>query len=230
MNDMSIPNAAPTGFNTTRIAEYLHSLEREPDALLKELREYAESNNVPIVRIETESFIRTLLKLLEPHRILEIGTAIGYSAISMAYAAPDAKLVTIENYLKRIPLAKTNIRRAGLEDRIHLIEGDAGEVLESLASSDTGAAGYDFIFLDAAKGQYILWLPLIKKLMHKGSVLLADNVLQEGTVTESRYAIARRERTTHERMREFLYTIKHDESLESAVLNVGDGVSLSVML
>ena len=219
-----------SGTASERMAAYLHSLEQEPDALLKKLRLEAEDSQVPIVRIETESLIKTLLKLTKPRRILEIGTAIGYSTISMAYTVPDARIVTIENYPRRILKARANIRRAGIENRIELIEGDAGEVLRELASSAEGREGFDFIFLDAAKGQYLIWLPLIKKLMHRDSVLLADNVLQEGTVTESRFAVARRERTTHERMREFLYTIKHDESLESAVLDVGDGVSLSVML
>lgn len=209
-----------------RISEYLHSLEPDAEPLLKELRRYAEETDVPIIRVETESFIRTLLSILKPKHILEIGTAIGYSSICMASVC-NADIVTIESYDKRIPLAKNNINRAGLKDRIRLIEGDAGEVLKALA--DQGES-FDFIFLDAAKGQYPVWLPDIMHLMKQGSVLLSDNVLQEGTVTESRFAIPRRERTTHERMREFLYTLKHDERLSSSVLNVGDGVSLSVRL
>ncbi len=209
-----------------RISEYLHALEPDAEPLLKELRQYAAETEVPIIRIETESFIRTILNILKPKHILEIGTAIGYSSICMASAC-SADIITIESYDKRIPLAKNNISRAGLNDRVKLIEGDAGEVLKALA--DKGES-FDFIFLDAAKGQYPVWLPDIMRLMHSGSVLLSDNVLQEGTVTESRFAIPRRERTTHERMREFLYTLKHDERLCSSVLNVGDGVSLSVRL
>lgn len=209
-----------------RISEYIHSLEPEAEPLLKELRQYAEETDVPIIRIETESFIRTLLSILKPEHILEIGTAIGYSSICMASVC-KADIITIESYDKRIPLARNNISRAGLNGRVKLIEGDAGEVLKNLA--DRGES-FDFIFLDAAKGQYPVWLPDIMRLMQTGSVLLSDNVLQEGTVTESRFAIPRRERTTHERMREFLYTLKHDERLSSSVLNVGDGVSLSVRL
>ena len=209
-----------------RIAEYLHSLEPEASPLLKELRQYATEQDVPIIRIETESFICTLLKILKPKHILEIGTAIAYSSICMASAC-EADIVTIENYEKRIPIARNNISRARLTDRISLIEGDAGQVLRAYADD---SRSFDFIFLDAAKGQYAVWLPDILRLMHKDSVLLADNVLQEGTVTESRFAIPRRERTTHERMRDFLYTIKHDERLQSSVLNIGDGVSLSIKL
>ena len=209
-----------------RITEYLHSLEPEAEPLLRELRQYAKANEVPIIRIETESFIRTLLGIMKPRHILEIGTAIGYSSICMAKAS-DADIITIESYDKRIPIARDNISRAGLDDRISLIEGDAGNVLKELADRKES---FDFVFLDAAKGQYPVWLPDILRLMHKDSVLLADNVLQECTVTESRFAIPRRERTTHERMREFLYTLKHSEALSSSVLNIGDGVSLSVLL
>ena len=210
----------------TRISEYLHSLEPKSDEMLSAMRLYAAEHDVPIIRIETESFIRTLLKALKPDRILEIGAAIGYSSISMAEAC-DADIITIENYDRRIPVARENIAAAGMDKRIRLVEGDAGEVLKHLADAKES---FDLIFLDAAKGQYPVWLPDILKLMHEGSVLLADNVLQDGTVTESRFAIPRRERTTHERMREFLYVIKHDERLESSVLNIGDGVSMSVML
>lgn len=209
-----------------RISEYLHSLEPEHDEQLSRMRVYAAEHDVPIIRIETESFIRTLLKILKPHRILEIGAAIGYSSICMAKAS-DAEIVTIENYDKRIPAARANIAEAGMDERIRLTEGDAGEILAGLVRS---GEDFDLVFLDAAKGQYPVWLPDILAVMHSGSVLLADNVLQDGTVAESRFAIPRRERTTHERMREFLYLIKHDARLESSVLNIGDGVSLSVML
>ncbi len=209
-----------------RISEYLHSLEGDADTFLAELRSYAAEHEVPIIRIETESFIRTLLKLIRPRNILEIGAAIGYSSVVMAKAS-EADILTIENYDKRIPIAESNIARSGYSDRIRLVADDAGKVLKTLK---TEGRAFDMIFLDAAKGQYPVWLSDIKALMHEGSVLLADNVLQEGTVTESRFTIPRRERTTHERMRDFLYTIKHDEQLESSVLNIGDGVSLSVRL
>ena len=209
-----------------RISEYLHSLERDGDELLCSMRSYASLHDVPIIRIETESFIRTMLKIIRPEHILEIGAAIGYSSICMAKAC-DADIITVENYDKRISAARANIAKAGLEGRIKLVERDAGELLKDLYAE---GRSFDFIFLDAAKGQYPVWLPDIMKLMHPGSVLLADNVLQECTVTESRYTVPRRERTTHERMREFLFLIKHNERIESSVLNVGDGVSVSVML
>ena len=209
-----------------RLTSYLHSLEPENTPLLAELRRYAGEHDVPIIRRETESFLKTVTRMLRPGKILEIGTAIGYSSIVMAQNS-NAVITTIENYEKRIPVAEENIRRAGLEDRISLRRGDAGEVLPALSGA---GQSYDLIFLDAAKGQYLIWLPCILLLMHEGSVLIADNVLQEQTVTESRFTVPRRERTTHERMREFLYRIKHHPALESAVLSIGDGISMSVML
>ena len=205
-----------------RISDYLHSLSVD-DELLNELREYAVKERVPIVRRETESFLDTMAALLKPENTLEIGTAIGYSTIVLARRS--GFVTTIENYEKRIPLAKENIKKAGLSDRVKLIEGDAGEVLSQLAAEKMK---YGLIFLDAAKGQYSVWLPMILELMEPGSMLIADNVLQDCTVMESRFAVARRDRTTHARMREFLYKIKHDERLTSSVLPLGDGVSVSV--
>ena len=204
-----------------RIRDYLYSLEPEPDERLEELRAYAEAERVPIIRRETESLLRTLIRARDPEHILEIGTAIGYSALVMA-GCTGGDILTMENYEKRIPIARSNIERAGLSDRIRLMEGDAGELLAGLSGS------FGFIFLDAAKGQYINWLPDIVRLMDRGAILFADNVLQDLTVLESRFTVERRERTTHSRMREFLYAIKHDERLESSVLPIGDGVSISV--
>ena len=208
-----------------RMSEYLHSLEPEGDRLLSELREYAQANNVPIIRRETEAFLKVLLRLTAPRSILEIGTAIGYSSIFMAKTS-DASVITIENYERRIIEARNNIARSGMQERITLVPEEAGSVLRRLKAEKQC---FDMIFLDAAKAQYIVWLPDILELMRAGSVLVADNVLQEQTVQESRFTVSRRERTTHERMREFLYTVKHHSMLESCVMNVGDCISYSVM-
>lgn len=210
---------------TSRIPAYLHSLENDGSPLLEELREYARANDVPIVRRETESFLRTVCAAKRPVQVLEIGTAIAYSTIVLSEYADH--ITTMENYEKRIPLAKENLKRAGIEDRTVLMEGDAGESLKELLRE---GKKYDLVFLDAAKAQYLIWLPDILALMREGSILLADNVLQDETVMESRFTVDRRDRTTHERMREFLYRIKHDERLETAVLPLGDGVSFSVFL
>lgn len=211
-----------------RIAEYIDSIAEESSALLKEIRAYAGENKVPVLKSNTEAFLRSLLRMQRPGRILEIGTAIGYSAILMAEEAPKTgKITTIENYKKRILQAKANIKKAGLEERIELLEGDASEILRHLGEE---GKSYDFIFLDAAKGQYIKWLPMILELMREGSVLFSDNVLQEGDIIQSRYAIERRDRCIHSRMREFLYKIMHEPHLKSSILPVGDGIALSVYI
>ena len=141
----------------------------------------------------------------------------------MAGAAPEScKITTIEKYEPRILEAKKNFAKAEIEDRIVLLEGDAEEILQSL----TGP--FDFVFLDAAKGQYLHWLPVILGLLERGGGLFSDNVLQGGDVLQSRYGVERRDRTIHGRMREYLYQIKHMEGLESAIVPIGDGVSISV--
>lgn len=210
----------------SRIRDYLLSLSKDAEGRLGRLREEAEASDVPIIKPDTEELLRTMVQLLKPESILEIGTAIGYSAMVMADCS-EAGIVTIESYKKRIPMAKANFEEAGLTDRISLMEGDAGLILPRLCEE---GRTFDLIFLDAAKGQYINWLPDIKRLMKKGALLFTDNVLLELTVMESRYTVERRDRTTHKRMREFLHAIKHDEELISSVLPVGDGVSLSVRL
>ena len=144
---------------------------------------------VPIIRRDMQSFMRMLLALKQPKRILEVGTAVGFSTLLMCeYGPEDMEIVTIENYEKRIPVAKDNFRRAGRESQITLLEGDAGEILKNLTGT------FDMIFMDAAKGQYIHWLPDVLRLMKEGSVLVSDNVLQEGDIIESHYLVERRNR------------------------------------
>lgn len=206
-----------------RIVSYIHSLEKSNGALCDEIEKTAHETNVPIIRKEMESFLRVMVTVKSPKNILELGTAIGYSAILMAKAMPeDCHITTIENYEKRIPVAKENIAKAGLTDRIHLVEGDALEVLKGLEGE------YDFIFMDAAKAQYPFYLEQIMRLMPAGGILIADNVLQEGELIESRFAVERRNRTIHSRMREFLYTVKNMEELETTIIPIGDGIVLSV--
>ena len=159
-----------------------------------------------------------------PGAILEIGTAVGYSALLMARVMPEnCRITTVEKYEKRIPVARENFRLAGEEDRITLLEGDAGEILDRLRGET-----FDFVFMDAAKGQYLGWLPKIMELMPAGAVLVSDNVLQDGDIVQSRFAVDRRNRTIHSRMREYLYELKHNRALETSILPVGDGVAISV--
>ena len=202
---------------------YINSLDRGNTPFLEELEQTALRDRVPVIRREMQSFIKTFLAMNQPGRILEVGTAIGFSTLLMCeYGREDLQIVTIENYDKRIPIARENFRRAGREDQITLLEGDAGELLKTLEGP------FDMIFMDAAKGQYIHWLRDIRRLMTKGSVLISDNVLQEGDIIESHYLVERRKRTIYKRMREYLYELKHDPSFVTSILPLGDGVTVSV--
>ncbi len=206
-----------------RFVDYINSLERGNPAYLDELERFAIETDVPIIRKEMQSFLKTLLVMNRPMRILEVGTAIGFSALLMSEYMPEgAHITTIEKYEKRIPLARANFEQHGKSDCITLLEGDATDILASLNET------FDFIFMDAAKGQYINFLPDVLRLLEKGGVLLSDNTLQDGDIIESRFAVTRRNRTIHGRMREYLYTLKNHELLETAILPLGDGVALSV--
>lgn len=206
-----------------RLTTYINSLDTGNKDYLEELEQYAHETYVPVIRREMQSFLKVLLGIKQPEKILEVGTAIGFSTLLMCeYGPSDLKITTIENYEKRIPIAKENFKKAEREEQITLLEGDAGEILKTLSGT------YDFIFMDAAKGQYINWLPDILRLMEKGSVLVSDNVLQEGDIIESRYLVERRNRTIYKRMREYLYELTHNPILVTSVLPVGDGAAVSI--
>ena len=156
-------------------------------------------------------------------RIREVGTAVGFSAILMAeYGPKDCKIITIENYDKRIPIAKENFKRAGKAEQITLLEGDATEILPTIEEP------FDLIFMDAAKGQYINFMPDVLRLLKKDGVLVSDNVLQDGDIIESHYIVERRNRTIYKRMREYLYELTHSDEFVTSVLPVGDGITVSV--
>ncbi len=206
-----------------RIVSFINSLDTEIPEYLSALESYSRKTDIPIIRHEMQSLLRVMLTLTEPQEILEVGTAIGFSSLFMSeYAPAGCHITTIEKYEKRIPLARENFKKAGKEDAITLLEGDATDILKTLAGP------YDLIFMDAAKGQYIHFLPDILRLLKKGGVLLSDNVLQDGDVLESRFAVTRRNRTIHSRMRDYLYELKHNDELETVILTIGDGTAVSV--
>lgn len=206
-----------------RLVTYINSLDTGNTKILDQIEKEALNDGVPIIRKEMQSFLKLLLAIRKPERILEVGTAVGFSAILMAeYDPVECQLTTIENYEKRIPIARENFARAGKEDRITLIEGDAAEVLKKLREP------YDFIFMDAAKGQYIHFMPEVLRLLKKDGILVSDNVLQDGDIIESRFAVTRRNRTIHKRMRDYLYELTHNEELVTSLLPVGDGITVSV--
>ena len=209
-----------------RITEYLHSLETSRGELLDTIEKKAIEDGVPIISSETAALLRSLTAALRPENILEIGTAVGYSALQMCQVMPkNCHITTIEKYEKRIPEAKENFRKAGEESRITFLEGDADMWLKELKGKQ-----FDLVFMDAAKGQYLNWLPLLLDLMPVGAVLISDNVLQDGDVVQSRFAVQRRNRTIHSRMREYLYELKHMEEFETAVIPIGDGVTISTRI
>ena len=203
---------------------YLDSLIPEKSRFLNELREKSakEESYAPIVQRSTEQFIVTLMQMLKPHRVLEVGTAVGYSSILMADNLPEeSKIITIERYKKHADIAVDNIFASGNEKRIQVIEGEAAEVLHWLEGD------FDFIFLDAAKGQYIEFLPDILRLLKKGGVLLSDNILYHGMI-ENDKKIIRRKETIVKRLHMYLEKITDCAELTTSIIPIGDGVALSV--
>lgn len=206
-----------------RMVTYIRSLEVPESAVIEAIEQEALRDRVPIIRKEMQSFLKVLLMIKRPMRILEVGAAVGFSSILMSEYMPEGgHITTIENYDKRIPIARANFKRAGKEEQIDLIEGDALEVMHGLEGP------YDLIFVDAAKGQYIHYLPEVMRLLGTDGVLVSDNALQEGDIIESRFAVERRNRTIHSRMREYLYELKHHDQLQTSIIPLGDGVALSV--
>ena len=206
-----------------RMAAYIHSLDSGNGEFLDALERKALSDEVPIIRPDMQSFLKVLLSVHRPERILEVGTAVGFSAILMAQNTDDTcQITTIEKYEKRIPEARENFRLAGLGNRITLLEGDALEVMGRLSEP------YDMVFMDAAKGQYIHFLPEALRLLRTGGILVSENVLQDGDIIESHYAVERRNRTIYKRMREYLYVLKHTQGLLTSIVPVGDGAAVTV--
>lgn len=206
-----------------RMVSFINSFDSGDSEIVETIEKEAIADFVPIIRPEMGSLLKVLIALKKPTRILEVGTAVGYSSILMAENMPKGcTITTIEKYEKRIPIARENFKRAGYEDRITLIEGDAIDVMKSLEGT------YDMIFMDAAKGQYINFLDDVMRLLSPGGMLISDNVLQEGDIIESKYGVVRRNRTIHMRMREYIYALTHMDGLVTSIIPIGDGITLSV--
>lgn len=206
-----------------RIVDYLNSLDMGNTEFLNDVEDGALSDRVPIIRRETQRLLKFLIKSRRPKNILEVGTAVGFSALLMAqYSDVDTKITTIEKYEKRIVDAKNNFAKSDLGKKITMLEGDADDILSKLSGE------YDFIFMDAAKAQYINFYPNVMRLLLSGGILVSDNVLQDGDIVQSRFAVTRRDRTIHKRMREYLEILSRDERLTTTIIPLGDGVALSV--
>jgi len=202
---------------------YIESLDAGNTPFLDKLESDALRDDVPIIRRSMQRFLKLMLKMNRPQSILEVGTAVGFSAILMAqYSEESCHITTIEKYEKRIPIAEENFVKSGFSDRITFLKGDATEILHEMEGS------FDMIFMDAAKAQYIKFLPDVLRLLRSGGVLITDNVLQDDTVIQSKYTVTRRDRTIHKRMREYLYELMNNEFLTTDILQIGDGVAVSV--
>ena len=209
-----------------RISQFIQSFLPERNAFLERVRKEALSEAVPILREETAALLRVCLKTKDKPKILELGTAVGYSALVMMDAIEgEGEIVTVENFPPRIEKAKENFGASPYKDKICLMEGDGAEILEELLEKKEQ---FSFIFLDAAKAQYPLWFPSLLKLLSSGGILFCDNILQGELLLESRFYLERRQRTIHKRMREFLRLLQREKSLETSILPIGDGVSLSI--
>lgn len=205
-----------------RMSAFIDSFDSGNKDYLNEIEKQAIADSVPIIRKSMQSLLKFILVFAKPKKILEVGTAIGFSAMLMSeYGPSDCHITTIEKYEKRIPIARENFEKTGNNERITLLEGDATDILSKLDGE------YDLIFMDAAKGQYINFMPDVLRLLAPGGMLISDNVLQDGDIIESRFAVTRRNRTIHARMRDYLYELKHNPMLETVILPVGDGVTLS---
>lgn len=203
------------------VEDYIRTTLKDKEGLLKELEEYASENNIPIVHKEVSELLKVLLKLQKPKRILEVGCAIGYSSILFASVLDDdVEIITVERNEKMIEKAKENIKRAGMENNITILEGDAEELLPNVEGT------FDMIFLDAAKGQYKLFYDMIIDKLKVDGLLISDNILYKGMVAHDDYVI-RRKKTIVKRMRNYLDYISHCDYLDTSLIPIGDGVALS---
>ena len=210
-------------FSNDRINDFILSLSQNDNDFF-ELKKKAIKNEVPIIRDETKEFLIMILKILKPKKILEIGTAIGYSALIIKKYTIDSSIITIEDYEKRQIEAERNFKKYDKEKVITLIKDDATNFLKKNNEKEV----FDFIFLDAAKGQYINWYDDIKRILKKDGVLIADNILKDNEIIEPKFLIKKRDRTIHKRMREFLYKIMNDDEVISKIFNIGDGISVTI--
>lgn len=206
-----------------RVSSFIKSLYRDDEGVLGEIYKKALREGVPVIRTDTREYIKHELLIKKPMRLLEIGTAIGYSSLYMSlFLGSGAKIKTIELDEDRFMQACENIRLLGKESIISPVHGDAFDVIKGL-----GDNSYDMIFLDGPKGQYINYLPELIRIIKNEGIIISDNVLQEGEILESHFAVEKRNRTIHDKMREYLYKLTHEHGLQTAVIPVGDGLAVT---
>lgn len=206
---------------SNELTEYLIDLQPDCNGVLGDIQRESLEEDVPIIPKDVVRFLSFLLSVKKPKKILEIGTAVGFSSSLMAsFLKKEGRIDTIDRFDVMIEQAKENIIRTEQTEKINIIKGQAVEVVKKLDEE------YDVIFLDGAKGQYIQMLPDLLRLLKTGGILICDDVLQNGDIAKDRLSVERRQRTIHKRLRDFLWEITHNPLLESAVLTIGDGVAV----
>ena len=213
-----------------RIRSFINSFNKDDENdILADIYSDAKSQGVPVIREDMKELIRLLLLINKPKKILEVGTAVGYSASFMVdVLKKDVCIDTLELDHDRVLIAKKNIKKLGFEDNINIIEGDAENSLKELSIGDINI--YDMIFIDAAKGQYMIYLDEALKMSKVGTVIISDNILEDGKIIESHFLVEKREITIHDRIRQYLYRLKNDERLSTDILSVGDGAAVSLVI
>lgn len=214
-----------------RITEYLDEFYRPLSGELGKLRASAEERLIPVITKDTEALLLNMIRMKKPGRILEIGTAVGYSAICFASASAGTEVVSLESSASMCREANENVAMFGLSERIRIIEGDASESLKQLADSikDVDSEGFDLVFIDAAKSLYKDFWNACIPLCRKGAVIISDNVLLKARTASDEYITKRRQKTSVRHMREYLDYITGSKEAHTAVLSVGDGVAVSVL-
>jgi predicted O-methyltransferase YrrM len=212
------------------VSDYLEGLFSPISEPMAELRKYAEERHIPVITRDVERLLAVLFHSAEPESVLEIGTAIGYSAAFMALTRPGCRIDTIEVNRSSAETAINNLQEMGLESQVNVIHGDATEVMDTLLSKQTesDATGYDLIFIDASKSKYTLFFTKAMELVRPGGIILCDNVLMRGTVANDCYDPEGKHKTSVKNIRGFLQDISTLETVETAILPIGDGVSMSI--
>jgi len=208
------------------ITEYLNGYYRPASPELEELRAAGEADRVPIILRETEMYLNTLLSLVRPAKILEIGTAIGYSALYYSEKCPSAEIYTIEKDEIMLRAARHNMEAFGRQQRIHSLFGDGQEQIEKLR--DQNIRDFDFVFIDAAKSHYKRFLDGALSVCRPGAVIVSDNILQKGMTASDIYDVQKKHKTNIRRMREYVDYISFDPTLETSLLSVGDGIAVTI--
>lgn len=200
------------------IVDFMRTRQKPVAGALKELEAFARKENIPIIPHETVAYFRLLLQALQPKKILEIGTAIGFSALLMAENAPNAQITTIDRNEEMIGFAKENLAKFDQRKQITLLEGDAVDVLQDLTET------YDFVFMDSAKSKYIVFLPRILELLEVGGIVLLDDIFQGGDVAKDIMEVRRGQRTIYRGLQNLFHATLNHPDLTASLVPLGDGI------